>query len=656
MYGKAIRKGEILAKSVDKNLKKLPLGAIKPQGWLLDEMLLVSNLQKRIGSLSGLVKNGEWNGAESLPRYVRGLILLSCALDDKTLKEKVSSYMTPIFSSANEGGDFGPKDTLSLTPKIEAVKTLLTYYEATDNERVLPFLKKFFKSQFNTYSVSSSWYDSRARLLEEIGAIEAVYRETDLEWLQDLGEKLRDSSNDWFRLAARFPYKKPYQRYISQSALKYIQKQVLTFESVQTDEKKRKTFTPVYVDKQWQKKKHKRAVETSGVNLAKAVKYPAVYGRFIGDDNLKNLSLKLVDALDRYHGTPLGMFACAPRIAGAKGVSAVDVEASVEMIESLVEVVKETRDYSLVDKLERIVFNLVSGACFDDCSAVQDTVYVNQTEASQSRKLPYADADNAFYSRKVSRGAIALLSAYPLYMQTACMVKDEELNFLTYTPCVMDVSVGGSNLTISERTGYPFRNAVVFKVEKADGEPEVKINFRVPKNTYMQLISGGQIVASGTREISVKCILKAGSTFMLKMNIPLTVETNEDGTRSLFKGNLLMALKLPNEIRQDASDRRTLLVKCTKKWNITPVLSKKASRKLFEEERVVVNEISSVPFRQAPFELKIRSKNVLNWEYDVNGFEQIPKKCSFSEESLERTYVPFGCTLTRIAKFPKCLK
>lgn len=647
-----------MAKSVDKNLKKLPLGAIRPQGWLLDEMLLVSNLQKRIGSLSGLVKNGEWNGTESLPRYVRGLILLSCALDDKTLKEKVASYMAPIFSSANEGGDFGPKDTLSLTPKIEAVKTLLTYYEATDNERVLPFLKKFFKSQFNTYSVSSSWYDSRARLLEEIGAIEAVYRETDLEWLQDLGEKLRDSSNDWFRLAARFPYKKPYQRYISQSTLKRIQKQVLTFESVQTDEKKRKIFTPVYVDNQWQKKKHKRAVETSGVNLAKAVKYPAVYGRFIGDDNLKNLSLKLVDALDKYHGTPLGMFACAPRIAGAKGVSAVDVEASVEMIESLVEVVKETRDYSLVDKLERIVFNLVSGACLDDCSAVQDTVYVNQTEASQSRKLPYADADNAFYSRKASRGAIALLSAYPLYMQTACMVKDEELNFLTYTPCVMDVSVGGSNLTISERTGYPFRNAVVFKVEKADGEPEVKINFRVPKNTYMQLISGGQIVASGTREISVKCILKAGSTFMLKMNIPLTVETNDDGTRSLFKGNLLMALKLPNEIRQDAGDRRTIVVKCTKKWNITPVLSKKASRKLFEEERVVVNEISNVPFRQEqpPFELKIRSKNVLNWEYDVNGFEQIPKKCSFSEESLERTYVPFGCTLTRIAKFPKCLK
>ena len=453
--------GTILAKSVDKNLKKLPLGAIKPQGWLLDEMLLASNLQKRIGSLSGLVKDGEWNGGESLPRYVRGLILLACALDDKTLKEKVTSYMTPIFSSANEGGDFGPKNTLSLTPKIEAVKTLLTYYEATGNERVLPFLKKFFKSQFNTYSISSCWYDSRARLLEEICAIETVYRETDLEWLQDLGEKLRDSSNDWFKLASHFSYKKPYQHYISQTALKRIQKHVLTYESAQSDEKKRKTLTPEDIDKQWYKKKHRVAVETSGVNLAKAVKYPATYGRFIGDDNLKNLSLKFVLALEKYHGTPLGMFACSPRIAGEKNVGAVDVEAGVEMLESLVEVVKETRDYSLVDAIERIVFNLVAGASFEDCSAVQDTVYVNQTEASQSRKLPYADADNAFYTKKASRGAIALLSAYPLYMQTACMVKDEELNFLTYTPCTMDISVGGYNLTVSERTGYPFRNAVL---------------------------------------------------------------------------------------------------------------------------------------------------------------------------------------------------
>lgn len=638
-------------------MNKLPLGAIRPQGWLNDQMQLMSNLQRRIGALSGFVKDGEWSGGESLPRYVRGLILLSSALDDKMLKEKIASFISPIFASANEGGDFGPKNTLSQTPKIEAVKALLTYYEATGNERVLPFLKKFFKNQFNTHTVSAMWFDSRARLLEEIEAIDAVYKETDLEWLHDLGEILRDASCDWFKIASHFPHKKPYNRYISQTALKHVQKVVLNGESVEKAAKRHKPFTPEYADKEWKKRAHQRAVTTSGVNIAKAIKYPVTYGRFIGDKDLSLISLKMIAALEKHYGTPIGAFSCSPRLASNKGVCAVDVESAVEMMESLVEVIRETRDYHAVDLLEKIAFNLVPGACFEDCSAVQDTVFVNQVEASASRKLPYSDAVGSFFTKKASRGAIAALSAYPIYMQAACMTCDNELNFLTYTPCIMDIAVGGAILTIAERTGYPFRNTVVFKVEQATVDTEVKINFRVPGGTMMQLISGGQVVASGTKEISVKCILKTGSTFMLKMNIPLAVEENSDGSESLYKGNLLMSLKLPYEITQDAQDRRMLYVKSLKKWNVAPILARKGGAKsLHEEERTEVNDITQKPFSFdiPPFELKIRSKNVTNWDFDVNGFAQIPKNCSFSEESLERAYVPFGCTLVRMAKFPKC--
>lgn len=646
-----------MAKKVEKSMNKLPLGAIRPQGWLNDQMQLMSNLQRRIGALSGFVKDGEWSGGESLPRYVRGLILLSSALDDKMLKEKIASFISPIFASANEGGDFGPKNTLSQTPKIEAVKALLTYYEATGNERVLPFLKKFFKNQFNTHTVSAMWFDSRARLLEEIEAIDAVYKETDLEWLHDLGEILRDASCDWFKIASHFPYKKPYNRYISQTTLKHVQKVVLNGESVEKAAKRHKPFTPEYADKEWKKRAHQRAVTTSGVNIAKAIKYPVTYGRFIGDKDLSLISLKMIAALEKHYGTPLGAFSCSPRLASNKGVCAVDVESAVEMMESLVEVIRETRDYHAVDLLEKIAFNLVPGACFEDCSAVQDTVFVNQVEASASRKLPYSDAVGSFFTKKASRGAIAALSAYPIYMQAACMTCDNELNFLTYTPCTMDIAVGGAILTIAERTGYPFRNTVVFKVEQATVDTEVKINFRVPGGTMMQLISGGQVVASGTKEISVKCILKTGSTFMLKMNIPLAVEENSDGSESLYKGNLLMSLKLPYEITQDAQDRRMLYVKSLKKWNVAPILARKGGAKsLHEEERTEVNDITQKPFSFdiPPFELKIRSKNVTNWDFDVNGFAQIPKNGSFSEESLERAYVPFGCTLVRMAKFPKC--
>lgn len=649
-----------MAKAIDRHLKKLPLGAIKAQGWIGDQLAYVNDLQKHIGAMPGLVKNGEWDGEEELPRYVRGLILLSSCLDDKALRDKVSKFVLPIINSASEGGAFGPSGVRSQSPQIEGLKALLSYYELTGDKSIITFLKKHFKNQFNTYEISASWFNARARLLEEIPAIEAVYRETDVEWLQDLGEKLRESSNDWIKIAKKFPYKKPYFKYVSQRAIKRTMRTVNAY--ARTDSKRKKEPSIDFFEAQWRKSAHQTMVETNGVNIAKAVKYPAVYGRFMGDDELRKLSLKIISYLEKYHGTPTGMFACEPRIYGKKSAQAsVDIEATVEMIESLVEVIKETGDFHCVDILERIVFNVIGASCFEDCSAVQNMLVVNQVEASSICKPEYGEESNAYFSKKLSRGAIAVLSAYPLYLQTACMTKDAEIDFLTYAPCKMDISIGGCKLTVSEQTGYPFRNTVVFKVEKADGEPEVKIRFRVPRNAQMQLISGGEVVATGTKEISVKCILRAGSTFMLKMNIPLSVEDNGDGTVSMFKSNVLMTLKMPTDVRACADDKGVLNASATRKWNVAPIIAKHTQsgiRKIGEEERTIVHDITQTPlsFATPPFELGILSKNVYKWECDEFGFAPIPKKPTFSEESLERIYIPYGCSLLHIAKYPKCVK
>ncbi len=654
-----------MARSVDKNLKKLSLGAVRPTGWLLDQMKLMNSLQKRLG---GLMKSDEWERGENLPRYIRGVVLLAAALDDKVLRDKAASCVQTLLNSGREGGDFGPADYRALSPRIEALKALLSYYEMLSyyelpgGERIMAFLKRYFKHQFNNFDVTPSWFNSRARLLDEIVAMEAVYRESDKEWLHDLGEKLRDATTEWFKLAEKFPYKKPASKYISQNALKRIEKMALAYDKVSsTPSRKLKPFTPELVEKQW--KKQSAAVETDGVNIAKAIKYPATYGRFIGDDSLKHLSLKFLKQVMKYHGTPAGMFTCDMHLAGTSPSRGIDVQAAVEMIESLVEVIRETGDHSAADLLERIVFNVIPAACFPDCSAVQDVVLINQEEASKTRQLPGGEEEfsNAFIQKKLSRGAIAVLSAYPLYLEAACLVKDNELNFFTYTPCTMELSIDGSSITLSEKTGYPFRNTVVYKVEQATSETEVKINFRVPKNTSMQVISGGQVVASGTKEISVKCVLRTGSTFMLKMGIPLTVEDNEDGTVSLFKGNLLMSYKLPFDAAPDVEDRRFINVNFAKKWNIAPMLSRRllgGVRTLHETETTIVHDFTAQPFSYdvPPFELQIRAKNVMNWDYDVNGFTQIPKRPNFSEESLERTFIPFGCTLLHIAQFPRCNK
>lgn len=624
----------------------------------------MSDLQKRLGSLQGLTKNGEWSSGEYLPRYTRGLIMIAAVLDDKLLKEKAASFIQLIINSMEPGGDFGPNGYRSLTPKIEAIKALLCYYELTNDERIIPFIKRYFKYQFNTYSVFDTWYDSRARLLDMTCGLEAVYRSTNLEWLQDLGEYYREKSTDWFAIAKKFPYKKPYSEYITKRSLKKVCRMVNDYALVDAEKTnpKLKEFNSEFVDGAWKKKTHKVSVETSGVNIAKALKYPVSYGRFVGDDELGSLSLKFLAGVMRSHGTPMGTFSCDTRIEGDSKSRGTDVEASVEMMESLIEIIQGTGNFDCCDLLERITFNMIPAACFDDCTAVQDIVLVNQIEASETRNRPDSDEQysNAYITKKLSKGSVAVLSAFPLYMQAVCMQKDDELNFMTYAPCNFDIQTGGVRMTISEKTGYPFRNTVVFKVENATGEPEVKMNFRVPKNTSMQLISGGQIVATGNRIITVRCVLRAGSTFMLKMNIPIVAEDNDDETVSLYKGNVLMSLKVPHEI-SPSEDRRILNVNTTKKWAISPVLDKKSVngfRAPADQEKTLVNDFTDMPFsfENPPFEIKIRSKNVLNWDYDVDGFTTIPKKCIFSEESHERTYIPFGCSLLHVSAFPKCLR
>ena len=654
------QKKDIMAKKQNLSLTKLPLGSVRADGWLLKELQLVNGLQKRLGTISGLTENGARVKGEALSRYVRGLVLLSSALDDKHLLDKAQGYL-PMVLGARDGVDVDSLDKIFGTDKIEGLKAVYDYYQLTGDEGALQILRKFFKNQFNTFSVTPYFHHARARLLEEIPAIEAVFKETDAEWLHDLGEKLRETSNDWFKLASNFKYTGPASRYISPFALKKLKKRIDGY----MQDNGQDSATQLSVDKanaEWKRKLHQVVVETEGVNIAKAIKYPCVWGKFIGDDELKNHSLKLLNALDKYHGNIFGTFNSDFRLAGRSSNRGIDVETAVEMLESLVDVLAETGDNAIADRIERIAFNLIPSV-FDGVGAVEDVLTPNQVEASCDGNIHLKESQygNAYVSSRLTKGALSMLSAYPIFMRSLCFERDGELDFKCYAPCTIDTVVDGKRIRIKEDTGYPFRNTVLFKVESAEGDPELKMNFRVPYGTSMQLVSGGHVVATGTSDISVNCVLKTGSIFMLKLDIPLLVKENRDKSVTMSKGNLIMASKLADEIKETALYKGVYKVKFLKKWTFAPIVAKRKHngvRRLFDTEEVIVNNIVDNPFntQMPPFELRIRSKNVTDWGYDGNGLVKIPKKLEFSEESMARLYVPFGCTRIRISQFPKCFK
>lgn len=640
---------------IPERMKILPLGSVSPEGWLKDQMSLVNDLQKRLGADSTLTGGGKWTGGEAFPRYVRGLCLLAGALRDAQLTEKAKSFMTAIFDSAEPGGDFGGQGC-TLPAKIEAVKAVLTYHELTGDEKALSFLRKFFKNQFNTLSVTPMFYDGRARLPEELPAIAAVCGDT--LWLKELAVKLAGLSCNWQRIADRFPYKYSFGRTISARAAKRVVSSVREFEELK-GKKRAKLFTAAKADAEWKKPSHRVVVEADGVNIAKAVKYPCLFDSFFGYAGRENLSLRLAGALERYHGNATGMFSSSPKLGGLSPVSGMDVEGAGEFVESLSEVLAATGECACADIMEEIVYNVMGGAATEDLAAVRDVIPANRADADASEPSARYPHGAAYVKGLPSRGALALLAVYPVFLRSVCLTRENELNFFSYAPCTVRTTANGGELRIKLDTGYPFRNTVVFRVEAAEGDVSVAINFRVPHRTTMQLVSGGQVVATGEHNISVKCILRTGSTFMLRMNIPLTPSANRDGTVSFYKGSLLMASKPGEEYRTDAKDAHAVAAYPTGRWAFAPVLTKRmlgSKLSLPDNERTVVGQFTAHPYSHSspPFALRIVCRNAVNWECDEHGRPALPAQTKFAEESSERVFVPYGCTATGMTHFPVC--
>jgi len=125
----------------------LPLGSIRPSGWLHEQLLLqarglsghLDETWEDVGPNSGwLGGNGEsW---ERGPYYLDGLVPLAYLLDDGVLKQKAQRYIDWTLDHPSEDGMIGPKSNHDWWPRMVIAKALTQYQEATNDRRVIPVL------------------------------------------------------------------------------------------------------------------------------------------------------------------------------------------------------------------------------------------------------------------------------------------------------------------------------------------------------------------------------------------------------------------------------------------------------------------------------------------------------------------------------------
>ena len=134
----------------------LPLGAVRPAGWLERQMRIQAN------GLSGHLdetwadvgENSGWLGGtgeswERGPYFLDGLVPLAYLLDDVRLKAKAQKYIDWTLTHQAASGMIGPASNNDWWPRMVMLKALAQYHEATGDPRVIPALSRYFAHQLS---------------------------------------------------------------------------------------------------------------------------------------------------------------------------------------------------------------------------------------------------------------------------------------------------------------------------------------------------------------------------------------------------------------------------------------------------------------------------------------------------------------------------
>jgi hypothetical protein len=193
---------------------RLPLGSVKAKSWLKTQLELqrdgltghAEELYDDIGQsdwISSEKKGGQY-AWERGPYYAKGLVPLAYILDDAGLKAKARKWIDRVIESQRSDGDFGPKER-NWWANMIVLHYLRDYYEASNDQRVLDFLEKYFRFQLATLPEHTLLGDSKwaqARGGDNLEIVVWLYNLKGGDWLLKLADLLMAQTGQWERYYA----------------------------------------------------------------------------------------------------------------------------------------------------------------------------------------------------------------------------------------------------------------------------------------------------------------------------------------------------------------------------------------------------------------------------------------------------------------------
>ena len=633
---------------------KLPLGAVKPEGWLRSQLeAQAEGLTGNIDDFWPDLVNSSWRGGEGEawergPYFLDGLVPLAYLTDNKKLIEKVNKWIEPVISSSRDTGWYGPSKNKDRWPLAIANKVLLQYYEATQDNRALEVLKSYFRFLKNA---PPDWPDKDwrgVRAMENAVTGYWLFRQTKEPWILEVIESIQKNSSDWTTYYEKFPW-----------------------DSAASANKK--------IPLNW----GPDGLTAHVVNNAMAIKYPGLWYQQSKDERFKNAVFEGIEKYDLNHGQVGGRFSGDEHLSGKSPDRGTELCSVVEYMFSMEELYSVFGDNSLADRLELLAFNSLPGTTTADMWAHQYDQQSNQVLVNGDKRNWSTNGNYSNIYGLMPNFACCLANmhqGWPKFVQSLWMAtNDNGLVAAAYSPCVVKARVGkGREVIIREETNYPFSGKVKFTI--SINEPaRFPVYLRIPGWSDTVIIRFKNKIISGTGGSTVKLIERWSNDDVISMDIPmdLRLEKRYNNSVSVLRGPLYYSLRIDKEYKSTRINYDNFGYKGSTDWEIYPgsawnyglmIDENNLSRGLDVSE----NQISKFPFadkgdmiwssdsaKYIPWEkdaavvITTRGMKINGWTMKENSADVPPRSPVKPEGTAEIIeLVPYGSAKLRVTEFP----
>ncbi|MBQ7828000.1 MAG: glycoside hydrolase family 127 protein [Clostridia bacterium] len=589
---------------------------IKPLGWMRDQLAIqAEGLSGNLDKVWPDVRDSAWIGGdregwERVPYWLDGFIPLAYLLENEDMIARSKKYIDAILAAQKPDGWICPckdEDRASYDPWaiLLITKVLTVYYDCSGDERIPAVIYRVLKNYYDMLkSGEAKLFDwGKYRWFEGFIAVNFTYDRYKEDWLLDLAKLFKEQGADY------------------------------------------NDFVSI-----WERPLNWWRFETHIVNMAMMLKAEAVSHRLLGEEYTDNAEY-LYGILDKYNGTPVGLFTGDECLSGLSPIQGTELCAVAEQMYTYQLLYAATGDKKWAERLEVVAFNALPATVSDDMWTHQYDQLSNQIACERFPGKPLFRTNNSeahLFGLEPNYGCCTanFNQAWPKFALNAFMHKDGEIINAVMIPT--ELKDGGVSIRLE--TNYPFENKACYTVS-ADED----FTFRICIPTFAEnLTVNGEKVQPGELVFNIK----GGEETKICVEFETVPYFKErpHGLTTVQCGSLVFSVPVKYEKKMHEYESGGVERKfpyCD--YEYVPVSDWNYAY-CSDELKLQYKGVSKVPFssEMPPVTVKASVKKI-GWGLE-DGFLTVCAKVPESREPIsdseEMELYPYGCAKLRMTEIP----